>query len=98
MEYFDLETRVKRRVLKEDKTWLVKMMKILNNLPLTLIHISLSLPSPPPLFLVLSHLISAVPRNSYSLSLNYGKSLCMKIFLFKFYEKQYIRPNQNRII
>lgn len=80
MGYFDLEMRVKLRVLKEDKTWLVKMMKILDNLTLTLIQISLSLPSPPPLFLVLSHLISAVPRNSYSLSLNYAKSLLYENF------------------
>lgn len=98
-ERTDWEIRVKLQVLKEDKICLVERMKILDSLASTLKQISThSFLSPPPPSLVSSHLIPDIPRNRYSLSKDNVKSFLYNIFLFTFCRKQYIRPNQNRII
>lgn len=98
-ERTDWEIGVKLQVQKEDKICLVERMKILDSLASTLKQISThSFLSPPPPSLVSSHLILDVPRNRYSLSKDNVKSFLYNIFLFTFCKKQYIRPNQNRII
>lgn len=91
---FDWEMGVKFGVWMEDTIYLVERMKILDSLTSTLkltsSH-SFLFPLLPPLSLLLSHLISDAPWSSYILYL-------YKFFLFTFYKKWYIRPNQNKII